>query len=223
MLSFSDYKDKISQSVHYHIENNIPFAENIYRVHSEEFYKLFREARELYNEGLLTELTSWDKTLLETDIGEFGDYENQKRGAFVHDYADYEQGITSDFHDLFIDLIKKSCSKLKIKEVDVLQGRSFLQLPTNIKKEDVDSPHTDMIFKHFVMLYYVCDSDGDTVIYNEKKISEKGLTVQKKISPKQGRVVLFDGAYYHTAEQPNNNIRCIVNYDLIELSVDSHI
>ena len=78
MLSFSDYKDKLSQSVHYHIENNIPFAENIYRVHSEEFYKLFREARELYNEGLLTELNSWDKTLLETDIGEFGDYEDQR-------------------------------------------------------------------------------------------------------------------------------------------------
>ena len=30
----------------YHVENNIPFAENIYRIHSEEFYKLFREARE---------------------------------------------------------------------------------------------------------------------------------------------------------------------------------
>ena len=157
------------------------------------------------------------------DITAAGDYENQKRGAFVHDYADYEQGITSDFHDLFIDLIKKSCSKLKIKEVDVLQGRSFLQLPTNIKREDVDSPHIDMIYKHFVMLYYVCDSDGDTVIYNEKKISEKGLTVQKKISPKQGRVVLFDGGYYHTAEQPNHNVRCIVNYDLRDLSVDSHI
>ena len=57
MLSFRDYKDRISKSVHYHIENNIPFAENIYRVHSEEFYKLFREARNLYNEGLLTELT----------------------------------------------------------------------------------------------------------------------------------------------------------------------
>ena len=53
------------------------------------------------------------------DITAAGDYENQKRGAFVHDYADYEQGITSDFHDLFIDLIKKSCSKLKIKEVDL--------------------------------------------------------------------------------------------------------
>ena len=78
MLSFADYKDRISKSVHYHIENNIPFAENIYRVHSEEFYKLFREARELYSEGLLTELNSWDKTLLETDIGEFAEYDGMK-------------------------------------------------------------------------------------------------------------------------------------------------
>ena len=78
MLSFADYKDRLSKSVHYHIENNIPFAENIYRVHSEEFYRLFREARELYNEGLLTEISSWDKQLLETNIGEFGEYEGEK-------------------------------------------------------------------------------------------------------------------------------------------------
>ena len=157
------------------------------------------------------------------DITSAGDYENQKRGAFGHDYVHYEEGIESDFHFLFIDLIKNSCSKLNLKEVDVLQGRSFLQLPTNIKKEDVDTPHTDMSVQHFVMLYYVCDSDGDTIIYNEKVISEKGLTVQKKVTPKQGRVVLFNGAYYHTAQQPNHNLRCIVNYDLRDLSVDSHI
>ena len=157
------------------------------------------------------------------DVTASGDYENQKRGAFVHDYVHYEYGIESDFHYLFLDLIKKSCSKLKIKEVDALQGRSFLQLPTNIKKEDVDTPHTDMTVQHFVMLYYVCDSDGDTIIYNEKVISEKGFTVQKKVTPKQGRVVLFNGAYYHTAQQPNHNLRCIVNYDLRDLSVDSHI
>lgn len=78
MLSFKDYKDRISKSVHYHIENNIPFAENIYRVHSEEFYKLFREARQLYNDGLLTEISNWDKQLLETDIGEFAEFEGSK-------------------------------------------------------------------------------------------------------------------------------------------------
>ena len=156
------------------------------------------------------------------DVTASGDYETQKRGAFVHDYVHYEYGIESDFHYLFLDLIKASCSKLKIKEVDALQGRSFLQLPTNIKREDVDSPHIDMQFKHFVMLYYVCDSDGDTIIYNEREKSES-YTIKKKVTPKQGRVVLFDGRYYHTAEQPNENKRCIINYDLVDLSVDSHI
>ena len=78
MLSFADYKDRISKSVHYHVENKIPFAENIYRIHSEEFYNLFCEARNLYNEGLLTELSDWDKQLLESDIGNFAEYEGKR-------------------------------------------------------------------------------------------------------------------------------------------------
>ena len=78
MLKFSDYTDKISKAVHYHVENNIPLAENIYRIHSEEFYKLFREARELYKEGILEISSDWDKQLLESDIGEFGLYEGKQ-------------------------------------------------------------------------------------------------------------------------------------------------
>ena len=136
---------------------------------------------------------------------------------------------------MFLDLIKKSCSKIELKEVNAILGRSFLQLPSNIKKQDVDTPHTDIPVDHFVMLYYVCDSDGDTIIYNEKcrdlnefnnnlKVVEKTrFSIQRKITPKQGRVVLFNGRLYHTAEQPNHNMRCIVNYDLRDLSVDSHI
>ena len=58
------------------------------------------------------------------------------------------------------------------------------------------------------------DSDGDTIIYNETVKSEN-YTIKEKVTPKQGRVVLFDGSLYHTAEQPINNVRCIVNYDLI--------
>ena len=60
MLKFSDYTDRISKAVHYHVENSIPLAENIYRIHSEEFYKLFREARELYNDGILEEEITYD-------------------------------------------------------------------------------------------------------------------------------------------------------------------
>jgi hypothetical protein len=39
---------------------------------------LFREARELYNEDVLSDLNDWDKHLIESDIGEFGIYEDQK-------------------------------------------------------------------------------------------------------------------------------------------------
>jgi len=78
MLTFAEYKDEISKSVHYHVENNIPFAENIYRIHSEEFYNLFNEARTLWQNGLLTELSKWDEHLLKTDIGKFGMFEGKK-------------------------------------------------------------------------------------------------------------------------------------------------
>ena len=99
------------------------------------------------------------------------------------------------------------------KEVDVLQGRSFFQLPLNFKGERRDTPHIDTLKDHFVMLYYVCDSDGDTLIYNEKSKSDI-YTLQKRVTPKQGRVILFDGSFYHTGEQPLNNVRCVVNYNL---------
>ena len=44
------------------------------------------------------------------------------------------------------------------------------------------------------------------------------FTLKKQVSPKQGRVVLFDGIHWHTAQQPNHRVRCIVNYDLRDLS-----
>ena len=120
--------------------------------------------------------------------------------------------IDSVFHYLFVSLIENACNKIDRKNVSVIKGRSFLQLPINFKGEREDTPHVDIVDDHFVMLYYVCDSDGDTIIYNEQEKSDS-YTVQKRITPKQGRVVLFDGSYYHTAEQPLNNIRCVVNYD----------
>ena len=150
----------------------------------------------------------------------------QGRYGFSHQYVNTEDGVVSDFHSLFIGLIKNSCKKLNIKKIDILQGRSFLSTPTNIPKDNVDTPHVDMVVPHFVMLYYVRDSDGDTIIYNEKTKfdssrpnSDMNFTIKKKVSPKQGRVVLFNGMHWHTAEQPNHNLRCIVNYDLRDLSL----
>ena len=152
------------------------------------------------------------------DVTKHNDVDSQKRSAFFHGYVvsdnDNTMGtIDSIFHDIFITLLKNVCCKIDKQDVNIIKGRSFLQLPINYNGERIDTPHIDIVDDHFVILYYVCDSDGDTIIYNEK-VKSDSYTIQKRITPKQGRVVLFDGSYYHTAEQPIDNIRCVVNYDL---------
>ena len=65
------------RAIEYHIENKVPFYENIFRPHSEMNYKLFKEAKDLYRGGLYEGQDWFEKNLLESDIGEFGEYEGK--------------------------------------------------------------------------------------------------------------------------------------------------
>ena len=151
------------------------------------------------------------------DVTASGDNDSQHRPAMAHQYVEFDEqspGITvSEYHDLFTPLLKKIGLTIGVRNISVLQGRSFLQFPVKEKGEP-DLPHIDIMDKiHIVGLYYVVDSDGDTIIYNERKESES-YTIKQRVTPKQGRIVIFDGGLYHTAEQPLNNTRCIVNYNI---------
>ena len=155
------------------------------------------------------------------DVTAAGDDDSQHRPEMSHQYVELDERgptlggyIVSEHHELFLPLLKRVGFKMGLRNVNCLQGRSFLQFPLSLRDITIDTPHIDLDNrKHLVALYYVCDSDGDTVIYNERKES-KSYTIKQKVTPKQGRMVLFDGSLYHTAEQPLNNVRCIVNYNL---------
>ena len=144
---------------------------------------------------------------------------NQGRPGLSHVYVEYNDDktsdIVSDFHDLFIPLLELACETLEVPSARIIQGRSFMQFPLNLQSDEDDTPHIDLNEgeRHIVVLYYVKDSDGDTVIYNERTESNT-YTVKQKVTPKQGRVVIFDGSQYHTAQQAINKVRCIVNYNL---------
>lgn len=108
----------------------------------------------------------------------------------------------------------------------VFQARAFLQLPLNptFIKTSIDALHIDLDIPHLVALYYVIDSDGDTLLSNKKhQYNEQIKTdlqlddfgVLTKVTPKQGRAVIFDGSIYHTAEQPSNHVRCVINVDIV--------
>ena len=145
--------------------------------------------------------------------------DNQGRPGLSHVYVEYNDDktsdIVSDFHDLFIPLLELACETLEVPSARIVQGRSFMQFPLNLQSDEDDTPHIDLEEgeRHIVVLYYVKDSDGDTVIYNERTESNT-YTVKQKVTPKQGRVVIFDGGQYHTAQQAINSVRCIVNYNL---------
>lgn len=120
------------------------------------------------------------------------------------------------------DILLKTAKKIKLKDPKLLEVRSFLQLPLDkdFIGEGVDTPHIDLYEPHWVFLYYVIDSDGDTIIYDYKSKNKddipyfEDIKEIKRITPKQGRVVVFDGAHWHTAEQPRKNKRCIINFNV---------
>ena len=66
-----------------------------------------------------------------------------------------------------------------------------------------------MVIQFFIIYDYKSKDENDIPNYEDIKIT-------KKESRKQGRVVVFDGLHWHTAEQPRNDIRCIINFNLNE-------
>lgn len=66
----------LESALRFHRENQIPLAHNIFRPHSENYYKLFNYAREMKESYSL--LNEFDEYLLSTDIGKFGLYEGEE-------------------------------------------------------------------------------------------------------------------------------------------------
>lgn len=107
----------------------------------------------------------------------------------------------------------------------IVQAKTILQFPLNpaLLGTEEDNLHVDIdpFTPHLVVLYYVMDADGDTIITDVRANSKgptslkfEGQTVLHRVTPKQGRAVLFNGSYFHTAEQPKNGMRCVINMNV---------
>jgi len=63
-------------------------------------------------------------------------------------------------------------------------------------------------------IYYVNDSTGDTLIFNQKYGQTAPLTVKTRVTPKKGRLVVFDGALFHAGNTPKTNApRININFN----------
>jgi hypothetical protein len=71
-------KEILSENLRYHVDKQLPLTENTFRYGSQSFLNLWAEARSLYLREII-HVNEDDKEILEeTDLGNFGMYENQK-------------------------------------------------------------------------------------------------------------------------------------------------
>ena len=59
---------EVSESLQYHIDNELSLTDNVYRVYSESYFDLVNEVRELYYEGKIN-LNEEDRLMVESDLG----------------------------------------------------------------------------------------------------------------------------------------------------------
>lgn len=96
---------------------------------------------------------------------------------------------------------------------------------TDEPEYEYNTPHVDFFWPHYTACYYANDSDGDTILF-DRHLDELGpsLTDQvhrdfvannkfeivERVSPKKGRLLIFDGKRFHSSTKPRNHKRRLV-------------
>lgn len=78
LLLKEDKFSSLFEGLQWHINNQIPLFENIYRPNSKNYFKLLNEARKLYQSGNLIVHNELDEWALQSDIGLIGVFEGKK-------------------------------------------------------------------------------------------------------------------------------------------------
>ena len=95
----------------------------------------------------------------------------------------------------------------------ILNSRFDMTLRTPYE-EYIHPPHIDFPnkFPHISTVKYMNDTDRDTIFFNEtsagmsekesNKIQINDLTIRKRVKPKKGRMIIFDGSFFLTGCSP---------------------
>jgi hypothetical protein len=127
---------------------------------------------------------------------------------------------------LFYPIVEKTCNHINFKLENISRCIAGIQGVQVIReKSKVCNIHVNQKTPHLVLLYYVNNSDGETLLF-DKTINDidiidvmylnerREFNVVNRIIPKQGRILLFDGRTYHSASSPTTGMRCIITLDL---------
>lgn len=160
--------------------------------------------------------------LRDTAYNHFTDISRPYESSWVHMLYNEGQSL-SPLMPLAESLLVKSLDQLGLSIEKLIRIRAGLC--TRVPHEVIHAPHTDWDDQHMTAIYYVNDSDGDTVFYKEKRdesltmnsrewAKNKKFTVDKTITPKADTMVIFDGLTYHSSTAPQQaDYRITLNFN----------
>ena len=99
---------------------------------------------------------------------------------------------------------------------------------TDQPKYEYNTPHVDFLWPHYTACYYVNDSDGDTVVFDQrltdvtpeaiginetilKDYTDKtNFTIADRCAPRKNSLCIFDGYRFHASTKPRHHNRRLV-------------
>ena len=123
-----------------------------------------------------------------------------------------------DLYEIIHSIETNVCKKLELQFLQNSRQRINWLEPLGREYNKAELIHWDTIEQHYVIIYYVNDSDGDTIIFNEHldgktehNITE--LTEVYRETPKAGTGILFNSQQLHTSTTPKiTDRRVVINY-----------
>lgn len=133
----------------------------------------------------------------------------------------YSNGeVISDFHNIAKDLFTSFINKNNIEFRAFIRGKcNLVTRPDSINVPQVKPdiymvPHVDFKFEHNVFLYYVNNTEGDTVFFGKE--GQNKFIETDRLSPQKGRAAVFDGKIFHAPGYPyTSNERCVINISFV--------
>ena len=140
---------------------------------------------------------------------------------FAHNFYTENTGANSSYFDLVKPLFWFLEQKTGARCHHVFRGKVHTLLREPDFPQDSHNPaHTDVFSNDsdnlMILLYYVCDSDGDTFVFNEMVVpgvTVDSVSLMKRITPKKGRAILMSAKQFHASSPPRlNNRRVAINF-----------
>lgn len=159
-----------------------------------------------------------------------GDQTSGNVSGFNHFLLEENKKV-SEYFDMFYPIVLSALDKSKISTNHIVRMRLNFHSSNPDSKLEYHLPHIDSFFPHYNLIYYLNDSDGDTFIFNEtndtfdinkdqKIVTDNNFTIKTRISPKQGRCIIFNGKYYHSSSYPRKSIfRSVMNVNLSTITL----